>query len=266
MKEIIIGLFITVVGGILVLKYQKYQEAQEKQQMTEKETRGVSLDTGSQTQSSLEEGNSTEPKANSKPRKDLPVSSEEKIYPEPEIVKPQPETPQQINSSTAKSGNLTFNLVGCNQTEQFISCHCKVKSEDRDVDLSIFGKDKTRIIDGNSGKEFNPISIKIGGKTGGGAYYGTKKTIVEGYPVDILIEFGDVTFPVENISKLEMTINQAHTGTGSNKVEFRNILIGNGIGQKETVSKARSEAPKLTPRETAKVGELTFKLKKCSQF
>lgn len=94
-----------------------------------------------------------------------------------------------------------------------------------DVELSVFGKDKTRVLDGDSGKEFNPISIEIGGKTGGGAYYGTKKTIVAGYPVDINIEFGQVGIPVKVISKLQMTINRRHTGTGSDNVEFRNIQV-----------------------------------------
>lgn len=126
---------------------------------------------------------------------------------------------------TLKKDNLTFELLECKQMGQLMRCVCQVTSEEIDSDLSVFGKEYTRIFDAESGKEFYPTSIDIGGKKDGGAYYGTRKTIVAGYPVKITIEFGGVNILVKTISKLEMTINQRHTGTGSNKINLRNIPV-----------------------------------------
>ncbi len=269
-KEIIIGLFITVVGGITVNRCQKYIDAQEK--MEQDDSSVVEPNSSNNeppiisnpleaTINKPNSGTNAEPQAST--TSNIPS---QRVNPQ-EVVEVKPPTPssKSFNSKIAKSGNLTFQIVGCKQDGQYVTCHCHVKSEDMDVDLSIMGQKLTRIIDGRTSKEYYPSSIKIGGKTGDGAYGGTKKTIVEGYPVDIFIDFEGVNDEIGKIAKLEMTINQAHTGTGSNKVEFRDIPVGTQKSNEVVEEKVKKELPKLIPVKMAKSGELTFNLKECTQ-
>jgi len=125
----------------------------------------------------------------------------------------------------AKKDKMSFKLLDCKQTGQTIKCRCQVKSDGMDVDFSVMGQNHTRIFDASNGREYNTTSMDIGGKTDGGPFSGAGKTVIDGYPVEMIIEFGPVQGQVKLISKLEMEINQAHTGTIWNKIDFRNIPV-----------------------------------------
>ena len=114
--------------------------------------------------------------------------------------------------------DVTYELLECKQLGQTIRCVFQAKSEVKDVKLNIYGRESTFILDGNTGKEFYAESVTIADKTGNGSHGGAIKSIISGYPVKLIIEFGSVNIPVSMISKLVIYDN-------GNKVEFRNIKV-----------------------------------------
>ena len=133
-----------------------------------------------------------------------------------------PVNPKPTPITTLKNDKLYFELVECKQNGQTVRIEFQVKSENEDVDLTVYGETYSRIIDGSSGKEFNPEDITIADKSGNVGWGGAMKTLVAGYPVKMIIEFGKVTPAIKIISKLEMLINQ---GSDDVKIEFRNIPV-----------------------------------------
>lgn len=129
-----------------------------------------------------------------------------------------PITPKQTPITTLKKDKLFFELIECKQTGQTVRLEFKVRSEEEDIDLRIYGAAHSRILDAETGKEFNPSNITIADKSG----IQPQKTLIEGYPVKLVIEFEKINTPMTNISKLEMLINQ---GKSDMKVEFRNIPV-----------------------------------------
>lgn len=124
-------------------------------------------------------------------------------------------TSQLPTISKVTKGEVTFELLECKQSGQNIRFQFQVRSDNKDVELGIYGGGYTRIIDGASGNEFNPESITIADKA-------NNKTLIAGYPVKLIIEFNNVNIPISNIAILEMLINR---GSTDEKVEFRNIKV-----------------------------------------
>lgn len=120
-------------------------------------------------------------------------------------------TPQLPAISKVTKGEVTFELFECKQSGQNIRFQFQVRSDNKDVDLSVYGGGYSRIIDGVTGNEFNPQSVKIADKE-------EQKTLIAGYPVKLIIEFNNVNIPISIISKLEMATNVG-------PIEFRNIKV-----------------------------------------
>lgn len=269
-RNILVGLFVTVIGGIIVVNYEKCNTRPISDNGT-KEGKGIPEKTNTISYFPTKEEQKGDQPARVEVRPDIrgnkapTPDAQNRVNEEKSEQEPQKSENTSSFGKVSKSGSLTFKLINCIQKEQFITCNCQVISDEKDVDLSIYGKNNTRIFDGKTGIEYYPSSIKIGGKSGGGAYYGTKKTVVAGYSTEIILEFQDIKNVVTSISKLELTINQAHTGTGTNKIEFRNIKVQINNGDVREAEPS-IKAPKLTAITKAKSGELTFNYNKCKQF
>ena len=125
--------------------------------------------------------------------------------------------------STFKTDKLTFELAGCQQEGQTVSCQFRVTSFNEDIDLVVYGDQYSRILDGKTGSEFYARNIRIAEKSGNASYGVTQKTIVSGFPVDMIIRFGKVNASVGVISKMEFLLG--HGDGNEIKAEFRNIDV-----------------------------------------
>lgn len=128
------------------------------------------------------------------------------------------ETPKSKVNDMTKVGNLVFQLKESRQYGQIVRLIFMVESEDKDVDLRIYGANNSRIIDAATGKEFHPSIITIADKSG----IQPQKILIEGHPIKLIIDFEKINTTIETISKLEILINQ---GIGDMKVEFRDIVV-----------------------------------------
>ena len=91
-----------------------------------------------------------------------------------------------------------------------------------------------RIIDGETGNEYNPKRVSIGNKTAdSGHASGVKGIIIAGYPTKIITEFKDVITPISIISKLEIEIVQSISGgpMSRDKIEFKTIKVTEWLEQ-----------------------------------
>ena len=129
---------------------------------------------------------------------------------------------QPIPITSVKKGSFGFELLRCEQIGQTIRMEFLIKNNGPDLDLTVWGNSYSRIIEGRLGKEFNPESITISDKINNAGYGGARKTILQGYPVKMMVEFGKVSTPISILAKCELLINY---GQGDMPIEFRNIPV-----------------------------------------
>ncbi|MBC6995162.1 hypothetical protein QWY85_05530 [Neolewinella lacunae] len=123
--------------------------------------------------------------------------------------------------ATWRNNSMVFELMSCAQSGQNMECVLQVTPRTKDVNLTIYLENGTRIFAAENQNEYLPAEIVLGDKSS--TSYRVEKTLIANYNVRLTFRFSQVQQRINSIAAFAMHCWDSESGYYN--VEFKGVSV-----------------------------------------